>query len=344
MPASAKDVKVLKSDPFNAETPLERLQGLLTPVEMFYVRNHFAIATAWKSLSVQGAVANPIQLGLDDLRALPRRTVTATLECAGNGRAFQQPPAAGVQWGLGAVATAEWGGTPLRSVLELARIEAEAAEVLFTGADRGAPETGRPPVAFERSLPRRTALSDEPLLVYEMNGRPLLPEHGAPLRLVVPGWYGMASVKWLVRVTALERPFEGFFQATHYILDDGVHEPAPLVEMAVRALITFPTDGAVLAAGSAAAVRGYAWSGAAEVEGVDLSTDGGRSWEPGELLPAPRHAWHEWRTSWTPAGPGEFELRARATDAGGNLQPDKAPWNRLGYRNNAVRPVRVSVR
>jgi DMSO/TMAO reductase YedYZ molybdopterin-dependent catalytic subunit len=344
MAATAKDVTVLTSEPFNAETPLERHRGLLTPVEMFYVRNHFPIPRGWDGLRLEGALAKPIRLDLDAIKSLPKRMVTATLECAGNGRVFQQPPAAGVQWGVGAVATADWGGTSLANALALAEVDAGAVEILFTGADRGEPQAGHEPVNFERSLPRDIALSELPLLVYEMNGKPLSPEHGAPLRLVVPGWYGVASVKWLTRVTALARPFDGFFQATHYVVDDGSGKPRPLREMAVRALVTSPANRDERPAGSAIQVRGYAWSGAAAISSVAVSSDGGQTWHEADLLPAPSDTWHEWQTTWTPPAAGEFELRARATDAAGNLQPDRAPWNRLGYRNNSIRPVRVRIK
>jgi len=269
-------------------------------------------------LSVGGLVEHPLAAPID-LGGFEQRRLVATLECAGNGRAFLQPPVPGEQWELGAVSTAEWEGIPLRSLLELARLRREAVEVVFEAAD-----------GFARSLPLEVALHPETLLVTAMNGEPLPHLHGGPVRVLVPGWYGMAAVKWLTRIEAVGEPFRGHFQVERYVIDG-----RSMGEMAVRAVISEARPGRV---------RGYAWTGRGTVRSVELSADGGRTFAPARLLPAAGpHAWVEWIAGWQPDGPGENFLIARATDSGGRVQPLEQSWNELGYANNQARPVRVMV-
>ncbi|OLC58840.1 MAG: hypothetical protein AUH85_00115 [Chloroflexi bacterium 13_1_40CM_4_68_4] len=329
---------VLSEEPLNAETRLSAMNGPVVPTPRFYVRSHFAIPHGPERLVVAGAVRSPQTLTLEEIRALPERTLTVTLECAGNGRASFEPRVRGEQWGLGAVGTAEWKGTALRTVLERAGPTRSAIEVLCAGADAGdVPDLGRG-AAFERSLPLTKALHEDTLLAYEMNGEPLSSEHGAPLRLIVPGWYGMASVKWLSRLTLLTRPFRGFFQRDRYVIDG-----RPLTAMATRAIIASPQDGDVLVRGSQV-VRGYAWAGETPVLSVELSVDGGASWDRAELLGEPRpYVWREWTYSWDARDPRAVTLLARAYDANGHGQPDQARRNRLGYANNSIQRVRVRV-
>lgn len=299
---------------------------------------------------MDGAVERTLTLGIDDVRRMPRQILTVTLECAGNGRGFQRPRAEGVQWGLGAVGTAEFTGTSLSRLLKRARIKEGAVEVLFVGADQGVPEQqandkNAEPIHFARSLPLEDALNADILLAYEMNGRPLSAEHGAPLRLVVPRTYAVAAVKWLVRVSVLATRFHGYYQATHYVFDDGTHEPEPLGRIAVRSLITAPQVGARLEKGQACTIRGYSWSGLAPVAPVEVSTNGGRTWLRADLSPAAsEYEWVEWQTTWTPPAAGTYRLMARATDAAHHVQPRQARWNRLGYANNSIVPILVSVR
>jgi DMSO/TMAO reductase YedYZ molybdopterin-dependent catalytic subunit len=271
----------------------------------------------------------------DEVRTLPTRTLMVTLECAGNGRKFLEPPTPGEQWGLGAVGTAEWTGAALHSVLDHAWLPT-AVEVLFRGADEGTPKDLGRRIAYERSLPIDIASGDDILVAYAMNGEPIPPEHGGPLRLVVPGWYGMASVKWLAEIRMVDRPFEGFFQKARYVIDG-----RPLRGIEPRALIVSPGDGAD--GSGSLEVRGYAWSGRAPVERIDLSDKG--VFLASKTVPAnaPPFAWHEFlfRVS---LAPGEHVLVARATDSAGNTQPPAPPWNSLGYANNAVRPIRILVR
>jgi DMSO/TMAO reductase YedYZ molybdopterin-dependent catalytic subunit len=328
----------LGRDPLNAETRLDRQRGLITPNERHYIRGHFAIPPAPAALVVDGAVDMPLRLTTADLRAMSARTVAVTLECAGNGRAFLEPAAPGEQWRLGAVSTAEWTGVPLRDVLASAAPRADAIEVLFVGADRGTPKDVGHEISFERSLPIGDALRDDVLVAYAMNGEPMPAEHGAPLRLVVPGWYGMASVKWLARITVIEHAFEGFYQTDRYVIGR-----QPVREMLPRAVITQPPDGARVAP-APIVVRGQAWSGHAPIESVEVSSDGGYSWHPAELGPAiSNYAWREWTITVEPGVRTDISILAYAVDADGEQQPIKNNVNPLGYMNNAAQPIRVHV-
>jgi DMSO/TMAO reductase YedYZ molybdopterin-dependent catalytic subunit len=344
---------VVSADPLNAETILEGQTGLITPVGRHYVRTHFPVPHLRGDLAIDGKVRSASTLSLDDVRRLPARTIAVTLECAGNGRTFLTPKVPGEQWGLGAVGTAEWTGAVLRDVLDRADPSADAIEVLFQGADEGVPKDLGKHIAYERSLPLADALRPEVLVAYAMNGAPIPTEHGGPLRLVVPGWYGMASVKWLTRITLLGRPFAGFFQTDRYVIDG-----APLRTIAPRAVITSPASGAAIAVPGSAArieVRGYAWSGAAPIVRVEVAADPTKlaeakrlkQWRQATLGPATDHAWREFslRLQSVMAGTGtmEMDITPRAIDAAGNVQPQIAIRNALGYANNASRAVRVRV-
>jgi DMSO/TMAO reductase YedYZ molybdopterin-dependent catalytic subunit len=335
---SPDELLYLSREPLNAETPLDRQVGVITPTVRHYVRDHFAIPQGANGLAVDGAVRTPLQLDLDDVRSLPPRSLVVTLECAGNGRAFIEPPVAGEQWRTGAVGTAEWTGASLRAVLEMAGPLATAVEVLCVGADAGVPADVGTRIRYERSLPMADAMRDDVLVAYAMNSEDLPPEHGAPLRLIVPGWYGMASVKWLARLRLLERKFEGFFQKNRYVIGD-----RPLREIATRALITWPGDGERLAARPFVA-RGYAWSGAGDLARVEVSADGGKSWRDAALGSAlSRYAWRQWDAEVTPRMGGRLVLLARAVTTDGATQPLEEVRNALGYANNAARSVRIEI-
>jgi DMSO/TMAO reductase YedYZ molybdopterin-dependent catalytic subunit len=300
----------------------------LTSTELFYERNNFPYPDCWRGLRVTSAVRPPLELDLVDLSKFPKTSLVATLECAGNGRAFLHPTVAGEQWRLGAVSTARWSGIRLGDLLLRAALPCDAAEVRFDGAD-----------GFARSLPLAKALNPDTLLVIEMNGAPLPREHGGPLRLLVPGWYGMASVKWLAQISLLEEPYRGHFQGERYVIDG-----APVREMELRAVITQPLPGAEVA-GPEVLVSGYAWTGAGQVTRVVLSADAGATWHDAELQPAASaYAWRAWQASWAPRRRGRASLLARAWDSAGRLQPVRQRWNRLGYCNNASVPVGVIVR
>ncbi len=346
VPAHA-DLIVLATHPYVAETPLARQSEPLTPNARFFIRNHFTVpaldASTWK-LSLGGSVRLPRTVTLAELRQLPRRTLSATVECAGNARSFLPPPTEGNQFGYGAVSAASWTGVSLRDVLGPDPFSASTREVLFVGADRGFEKNVGTEIAFERSLPVEVALDPDTMLVYEMNGEPLPAEHGFPVRLLVPGWYGVASVKWLVEIRGLEHPFDGYFQKQRYILPNDGAEPTPLGERRVRAVITSPVDGAVVQPGRIE-VRGLAWSGNQPVAKVELSADGGQTWREVNLEPASSpYVWQWWQATWHVDRAGTYVLKARATDVKGRRQPEAAEWNLLGYANNGIQSVSIDVR
>jgi DMSO/TMAO reductase YedYZ molybdopterin-dependent catalytic subunit len=262
------------------------------------------------------------------------------MECAGNDRLGMRPIPAGEPWASGAVATAVWGGVRLADVLALAGAQDAADEVVITGADEGtredAPSTQ--PVAFARALPVEVAMHPDTMLALTMNGEPLSVAHGAPLRLIVPGWYGMANVKWVVGVSLRRAGFAGYFQQQRYVYDEA-GAIRPVTRMRVKSLITTPADGAGLTVGPVT-VRGWAWSGRGAITRVELAVGGGEDWQEATLgVPEGPHAWTPWHATCVVASPGRVVLRSRASDASGATQPDVAPWNRLGYGNNAVRPI-----
>jgi DMSO/TMAO reductase YedYZ molybdopterin-dependent catalytic subunit len=334
----------------NHGMPLEALRHDITPAGLHYLLIHYDIPEvdpAAFRLEVGGLVARPLSLSLDELRARPRVELPVTFECAGNGRARLSPRPVSQPWLTEAVGTAVWAGTPLAPLLEEAGVEDGAVEVLFTGLDRGV--EGGVHQAYERSLPLPDALGEDLLLAYEMNGEPLPAQHGFPLRLVVPGWYGMTNVKWLARIELLSEPFQGYQQAVAYRMygDDG--EPGePVTRMLPRSLMVppgvpdFMTRERHLEPGPTL-LRGRAWSGLAPIERVEASTDGGVTWTEAGLEPPPsKAAWAGWSHEWN-ADPGEYELCSRATDAAGNTQPVEPAWNLKGYANNEVDRLRVIV-
>jgi DMSO/TMAO reductase YedYZ molybdopterin-dependent catalytic subunit len=335
----------------NHGMPLEALRYPVTPVGLHYLLVHYDIPAVdpgtWR-LEVGGAVERPLELSEADLRALPAVTRPVTLECAGNGRALLAPRPLSQPWLTEAVGTGEWTGVPLCAVLERAGLRDDAVEVLFTGLDRGL--EGGEEQAYERSLPVAEALGDDALLAYELNGAPLPPQHGFPLRLVIAGWYGMAHVKWLAAITALTEPFAGYQQAVGYRLYDADGEAgAPVTRMLPRSLTIppgmpdFMTRERLLDAGPCR-LEGRAWSGWGPVERVEVSTDGGATWDDAQLgEPLGERAWRGWSYDWD-AVPGEHVICSRATDAAGNAQPVDAAWNLKGYANNAVERIPVTVR
>ena len=344
---------MIHGEPFNAEAPPEALQGDITPTELHYVRSNFPVPFHDGTLEVGGAVEQPRTLTLDDLRAMPAVERVVTLECAGNGRLAMRPLPVGEPWGDYAVSTARWTGALLHQVLEQARPVAEGVEVRFAGADHGSyllhpvlRNIDASDLTFERSLTLAHAADPdaEILIAYEMNGEPLNPDHGAPFRLIVPHWYGVASVKWLKHIDVLTEPFVGEFETGHYMYEwpDRPHEPVTV--MRVRARITDPTPGTTIPAGTYT-VRGKAWSGTGPVTDVHVSFTGEGDWHPANVEPPKGpYQWQDWSLEWQATSGGRHTLRARATDAAGNVQPEVSPWNRLGYGNNAIEVRYVDVR
>jgi DMSO/TMAO reductase YedYZ molybdopterin-dependent catalytic subunit len=336
----------------NHGLPLEALRYDLTPVGLHYLLIHFDIpqvdADAWR-LEVTGAVERPLSLSLDDLKQRPRASHICTLECAGNGRARLTPRPLSQPWLEEAIGNAEWTGTPLAPLLDEAGVGTDAVEVLFTGLDRGV--QGEIEHAYERSLPLEEARRPEMLLAYEVNGEPLPPQHGFPLRLIVPGWYGMTHVKWLERISLIREPFEGYQQMKQYRtkqtadeLGDAVTRILPRSLIVPPGIPDFPDRQRFLGPGTCR-LEGRAWSGWAPVERVELSVDGGRTWHDAELdEPVGDFGWRRWTYRWEDVEPGTYELCSRATDGVGNVQPIDPEWNYGGYVNNAVQRVPVTVR
>jgi DMSO/TMAO reductase YedYZ molybdopterin-dependent catalytic subunit len=341
---------VVSEEPLNCETPTPAPpSGLLTPADRFYLRNHFPMpvldAAEWR-LHVSGLVCEPLELSLDGLRKMPADTFVATLECAGNGRALFSPATAGDQWQLGAVSTAEWTGVRLDQVLDRAGIQAGASELVFRGADQGTVDGSAEPIWFERSLAMDDARESGALLAYSMNGQPLPVRHGAPLRLIVPGWYAVASVKWLTGIRVTSAAFDGYFQTGHYMYerphgDTDIREPVRIQR--VRALITEPRDGQ-RHAGDRLTVCGVAWSGAAPIARVQVSLGAG-VWQDATLMgESSTHGWQRWEYLAPVSHSGETTIRARATDLAGHTQPARPEWNRRGYGGNFIHEVRVLLR
>jgi len=336
-----------RAHPLNGETSIPALiGGAVMPNAHFYVRNHFQIpaldSSTWR-LAVGGLVERPLSLSLRDLQNMPSQTLVVTLECAGNGRALLRPPVDGEQWRFGAVSTAEWTGVPLTEILDRAGIKAGAQEVLFRGAD-GARAADRAEVArFERSLRIDVARDSQAMLAYAMNGEALPMNHGYPLRVIVPSWYAVTSVKWLAEIAVIDRPFSGHFQTDKYIYEwkrNGQVIKEPVRLQRVRALITEPRTEQVVGDGDLA-IRGVAWSGAAAITRVEVSVGGG-AWQEARLVgDRKRHSWQWWELITRVERSGTTTLRARATDLAGNTQPDHADWNRLGYGNNSIEDVAV---
>jgi DMSO/TMAO reductase YedYZ molybdopterin-dependent catalytic subunit len=334
----------------NKGMPLEGMRYDITPTGMHYLLVHFDVpevkAETWK-LEVGGLVERPFTLSLEDLQSRPKQTFAVTMECAGNGRALLDPRPVSQPWHVEAIGTAEWGGTPLAPVLEEAGVKDEAREILLTGLDRGV--QGDVVHAYQRSLTVEEAMREEVLIAYEMNGRPLEPQHGYPVRLIVPGWYGMTSVKWLAQIEAIAEPFEGFQQLATYRYTQSMEDPGdPVTLQNVRALTIppgipdFATRERLLEPGPVT-LSGRAWAGRNEVIRVEVSTDGGETWDDAKLeRPVGPHAWLAWRFEWE-AVPGRHTLVARATDSAGNTQPLEQPWNAHGMGNNIAQRVEVLV-
>jgi DMSO/TMAO reductase YedYZ molybdopterin-dependent catalytic subunit len=335
----------------NHGMPLEALRYPVTPLGLHYLLTHYDIPAVDPSewtLTISGLVERPAELTLDEIRALPSVETIATMECAGNGRALLDPRPFSQPWLHEAVGTAHWRGTPLRPILDAAGISHSTVEIVFTSLDRGI-EAGVEQ-SYARSLTLEDALRDDVLLAWEINGVPLPPQHGFPLRLLVPGWYGMTNVKWLASIEAVAEPFTGHQQRVSYRLRQDPDEPGvPLTRILPRALMLppgtpdFPSGVRTLRAGRCT-LEGRAWSGWGEIASVEVSTDAGRTWSEAALEPdvdSPS-AWVRWNIHWD-APAGEHELRCRATDAAGNQQPDDPQWNLGGYANNAVQRLRLTV-
>ncbi|MGI9500872.1 MAG: sulfite oxidase [Geminicoccaceae bacterium] len=335
----------------NRGMPLEALRYPRTPTGLHYLLIHFDIpvvdAADWR-LGFGGLVERPLTFDLDAIKAMPAVTRPVTMECAGNGRARMDPRPVSQPWLNGAIGTAEWTGTPLADVLRQVGLQPEAVDLVFTGEDAGmeAGEVQR----YQRSLSIDQAMNEEALLVYAMNGAPLEPQHGYPLRLIVPGWYGMTSVKWLCRIEAIDRRFTGhYMDGTYRYRDTTEIAGEPVTHQRVRSLMAPPGipdfyfRKRMVEAGRHR-LQGRAWAGPRKIVKVEVSTDGGANWVLAEVEPAGAACcWQGWSFDWD-AHPGETTLAVRATDEAGDVQPDLPIWNVHGMGNNAIQKVDVIVR
>ncbi len=333
----------------NRGMPLEALRHDVTPVGLHYLLAHFDIPAideqSWR-LSVSGEVESDLDLTIEDIRHRPSSTIPVTMECAGNGRARLQPRPVSQPWLHEATSTASWTGTPLPGILEEAGIGLDAVEIVFTGADHGI--EGGEELDYRRSLPLSEAMRPEVLLAYEMNGSALQPQHGFPLRLLVPGWYGMTSVKWLTDIEVVAEPFAGFHQAVAYRYQQTEDDPGePVTRIRPRALMIppgfpdFPERHRYVDAGPVM-LEGRAWSGMAPITRVEVAIDG--QWSEAKLhKPVGEWAWRRWSYQWE-AEPGLHVLTCRATDSSGETQPLTQPWNHQGMGNNLIQEVTVTVR
>jgi DMSO/TMAO reductase YedYZ molybdopterin-dependent catalytic subunit len=354
-PATLDGLIVREQEPLNLEMPFSTLSGFTTPNESFYVRCHFPIpeiaVSDWR-LKIEGEVEEPFELNYDEIMRMESRTLAATLECAGNNRSFLEQKVKGVQWGLGAVGNASWVGVPLAAVLERARVKSGAIEVILEGADEG--EIANPPrpagkIRYARSLPLGKAMSDV-LLAHTMNGEKLPASHGFPLRAIVPGWYAMASVKWLRRIIVTSEPFAGYYQSIDYTFwertADGLPTLKPLAEQQIKAEIARPEKGESVPANTNVKIHGAAWSSDAEITKVEISADAGATWQSARLLgESTTNAWRLWEYDWrTPAQAGKQTLMARATDSRGRTQPFERDADRGTYMINHILSNDVQVR
>jgi len=343
----------LSTRPPDYETPVALLDSLITPNDRFYVRCHMpvpaATAEAGWILAIDGEVAAPVSLSVADLKQLPQASVTVTLECAGNGRAFFDPPVAGIQWKKGAVGTAKWTGVRVADVLKKAGMKPGATHLWVSGADR--PLGTQPP--FVRQVPFPKAIHADTIIAWAMNDQPILPAHGAPLRLVVPGWEGAYAIKWLNKITVATKEHDGFWVATGYRYPTRRVAPgaavdakdlAPLTGLVVKSLITRPLDGAVVAPGPMT-IAGFAWAGETAIAKVEVSTDNGATWQPATLAgSAVPYAWRRFEFTFTATTQETRTILSRATDASGHAQPVVPQWNPSGYLWNAPDQIRVEVK
>jgi sulfite oxidase len=325
-------------DGLNFSTPLAQISGTIVPNPLFFLRSNYPPPTLapheWR-MRIDGRVKRPLNLGLEDLQSLPSRTQEVWLECAGNSRRRFDPPGEGNQWDDQAVSNAAFKGVSLSAVLESVGILDDAIEIVATGADTD---------NFQRSLPLEVALRPEVLLAWEMNGEPIPQPNGGPVRMIVPGWAGVASVKWPIHLEASSTPFGGYYHSERYIIVDADQRTLRSVrEMPVKSLIAAPGDGETLGLGSHL-VYGFAWSGLGQIEQVEVSTDDQQTWSPARLIHGEGpFAWTRWELTWTVSRPGRTTIAARARDSAGNVQPSEVTWNKFGYLMNAILTRMVTI-
>ena len=334
-----------------AGVSLPDLDVPVTPTEGHFIRSHFAApqvnCSDW-SLPITGDVNNPLDLSYEDLLNLPSHEIVSLMECAGNSRSTMQPPAEGVQWDNGGVSVSQWRGVSVKTVLEQASLKSVATDVLFEGLDSGTESHANGKLVYAMSVPVEKLLDPDTILAYEMNGEPLPKDHGYPIRLLVPSWYGMASVKWLAKITVMDHPNEGFHETDYriYPATDGKSDATVqrVTKLRVKSLISAPTKGSIVSPGRHK-INGVAWSGDGHIAKVEVSIDDARTWHAAELEePNGTYSWQHWEYDWEATSLGHTLLRCRATDCQGNIQPMLATWNYRGYEVNSIHSVPITVR
>ncbi|MGI9103347.1 MAG: sulfite oxidase [Terriglobales bacterium] len=337
---------------YDLETPASLLDSWITPVNLFFVRNHMSEPTEFDEaayrLKVSGEVEHALELSLADLKKMAPATVTNTLECAGNGRAFYEPHVPGVQWQRGAVGNARWSGPRMKEVLEKAGVKSSGKFVAFLGLDEPPAKVPK----FVRGVPLDKAMDADTLLAMQMNGAPLTKHHGYPVRALSPGWIGAASCKWLAEIRVLDKEFEGNFMKPGYRMPnnpvtrggDIMGDTTPITSLNVKSIITRPAEGTRGKAGRPVQLAGVAWAGVADVTKVEVSSDDGQSWQPAQLgRDQAKYAWRQWTYTWKPAKAGEYTLKVRASDNSGRVQPDEPGWNPSGYLWNGIERRKFNV-
>jgi sulfite oxidase len=347
------DLIIRSASPADFETPVQLLdKAWLTANDLYYVRSHLPTPnielSTWR-LTVDGEVNQSLNLTMNELHGFKEMDRTVTLECSGNGRAYADPPVAGVQWEKGAVGTARWTGVSLRDVLAKAQLKTRARHVILNGADvpnRAVPD-------FVRSIPIEKAMHPDTILAYRMSGEDIPIHHGFPLRLIVPGWEAAASTKWLVNIRVSEMEAGGFFMQNAYRLPKQPVAPGtavdpkdmiPYTALNVKSIFTYPLEGVKVRTGASVELRGFAWAGEADITRVDVSTDSGGTWNAAALdRDKAKYTWRRFRYLWKPARSGSFVIMSRAADSQGRRQPEVASWNPSGYMYNVIDKVRVNV-
>ncbi|RXI95662.1 sulfite oxidase [Anaerobacillus alkaliphilus] len=334
-------------NPENQETPIKFLKTETIPTTYFFRRNHFQYPTILNDnffLPITGQVKMPIVFQYSQIVQMETTAIKCFLECAGNKRSKFNPPVFGEQWEEGAISQGEWKGISLSCLLEITGIAADAREVVFVGYDYGKQEDIEHHIPFARSLPLEKAIHPDTIIAYEYNGRPLTYKHGFPFRLIVPGWYGMASVKWLKKIILIDDTFKGPFQTDDYVYYPKLSDPYPVTMVNVNSLIQKPLDYEIIDEG-VTLIEGIAWSGESEVTNVDISFNG-QQWVDailiGETLDK-TNRWTKWKFHWN-APKGEHTIYCRASDSKGRKQPLEPMWNKKGYGYNAITKIRVKVK
>jgi DMSO/TMAO reductase YedYZ molybdopterin-dependent catalytic subunit len=334
--------------PENQESPIHFIHSPTVSNELFYRRNHFTYPKLFSIsyfLPIAGAVQTPLLFFLEQITNMPSKRLKVVLECAGDKRSFFEPQVYGEQWEKGAISQGYWKGVPLRTFLQYTGISGDAKEVVFEGYDNGKRKDIDSFFHYARSLPIEVALHPDTIIAYEYNDKPIPFKHGYPFRLVVPGWYAMASIKWVKQITVINKEFTGPFQSIDYVyypFGDNDSGKFPVTWMNVNSTIQQPLNWSTLEAGKHT-VMGIAWTGRGRISKVEISFDYGETWQPAQMNYSEPYSWVQWKYEWEAIVRGEYTIMSRATDSAGRVQPKEPFWNRKGYGYNATDKIRVEV-